>query len=117
MHWFTHTQRKLVLEGSLEMSTWEEIRDGIRKYLVPHNEYTNYRMELDNLSQMGSIREYVNTFNHLVLQARITSAEETSYLFHRARNVRLVLFGNGPAGLGLSAGGPLHSVGILGALA
>lgn len=75
-------QKVLVAVGSrLVISTWEELKQRVKRQFFPHNVEEQARRTLCGLRQTGSIREYVQSFQVQACLLSITDMSEKDKLF------------------------------------
>ncbi|KAL3696411.1 hypothetical protein R1sor_010487 [Riccia sorocarpa] len=78
--WCVNHQQKMELQGGEPMRTWSELKAMLKTHLVHADETSHHMWELWKLRQTCTIREYVQKFNHLVIQLKMT--DEATQLFH-----------------------------------
>ncbi|KAL2630910.1 hypothetical protein R1flu_015596 [Riccia fluitans] len=79
--WFTGISKGGEARKEKPIDSWPELHQILRKRVFPGNEYATTRQALFQLSQKGSLQEYISNFDLLVSQLNFVNAEEIMWNF------------------------------------
>ncbi|XP_040948667.1 uncharacterized protein [Gossypium hirsutum] len=67
--------------GGTGIGTWEEFQGELKKQFYPQHAEKEARAKLRQLTQQGTVRDYVREFSELMLQISDLNEKETFYMF------------------------------------